>query len=511
MGSPRKKQNTFIAIDLKSFYASCECSERGLDPLSTNLVVADTSRSDKTICLAVSPSLKACGIPGRPRLFEVVRGMKEVNARRLQRAGGCGFRGSSVDANELRRDPLLKADYIAAVPRMAMYMEYSAKIYGIYLKYIAPEDIHVYSVDEVFIDATPYIDLYGMDARELAVTMVRDVLRSTGITATVGIGTNLYLCKIAMDIEAKHMEPDRDGVRIAELDEMSYRKKLWGHTPITDFWRVGSGTARRLASCGMYTMGDVARCSVGDPGGFYSEDLLFRLFGVNAELLIDHAWGYEPCSMADIKSYVPKDHSLGTGQVLSRPYTFDEGRLIVREMTDLLVTDMVSKGLETDSIVLHVGYDTSNLTDPVRRSGYHGKVKMDHYGRPVPVSARGTAPLEEMTSSASVIVQAAVTLYEEIADSGLLVRRITVTAGRVRPAAEARAEEPVQLDFFTDREAEEKERREKEAARDSERGMQEAIIDIRGKYGKNAILKGMNFKEGATTIERNGQIGGHKA
>ena len=511
MENAREKRNMFIAIDLKSFYASCECSERGLDPLSTNLVVADASRADKTICLAVSPSLKACGIPGRPRLFEVVRGMKEVNALRLRRTGGRGFRGSSVDANELRRDPLLRADYIAAVPRMTMYMEYSTKIYGIYLKYVAPEDIHVYSVDEVFIDAAPYMDLYGMSARELAVTMVRDVLRSTGITATVGIGTNLYLCKIAMDIEAKHMEPDSDGMRIAELDEMSYREKLWTHTPLTDFWRVGSGTAGRLASCGMYTMGDVARCSVGEPGDFYNEDLLFRLFGVNAELLIDHAWGYEPCTMADIKSYVPKDHSLGTGQVLARPYTFDEGRLIVREMTDLLVTDLVAKGLETDSIVLHVGYDTSNLTDPVRRSRYHGKVKMDHYGRPVPVSSRGTAPLEEMTSSSSVIVQAAVTLYERIADSGLLVRRITVTAGRVRPAAPAHAEEPEQLDFFTDSKTAEKEKREKEAKREEERSMQKTIIDIRGKYGKNALLRGMNLKKGATTVERNGQIGGHKA
>ncbi len=364
-----KENRIYIAIDLKSFYASVECVERGLDPMSTNLVVADMSRTEKTICLAVSPSLKSYGIPGRPRLYEVVQKLKEVNAKRLRKAANPIFIGESYDSKELKASPEMAISYIVAPPRMALYMEYSTKIYGIYLKYIAPEDIHVYSIDEVFIDATDYLKLYKLTPREMAMMLIRDVLKTTGVTATAGIGTNLYLAKIAMDIQAKHTKADKDGVRIAELDEMTYRKLLWTHRPLTDFWRVGKGYATKLEENGMYTMGDVARCSIGKPQEPYNEDLLYKLFGIGAELLIDHAWGWEPCTIADIKAYKPKTNSIGSGQVLHKPYSFDKAKLIVREMTDLLVLDLVEKGLVTDQMVLTVGYDIENLTNSETKTG----------------------------------------------------------------------------------------------------------------------------------------------
>ena len=498
----------YIAIDLKSFYASQECIERGLDPLTTNLVVADASRTEKTICLAVSPSLKAVGIPGRPRLFEVVQKVKEVNAQRREKAPGRTFTGKSWDATELAADPALELSYIAAPPRMAHYMECSTKIYNIYLKYVAPEDIHVYSVDEVFIDATPYLKMSGLTPRAFASRMIRDVLKTTGITATAGIGTNLYLCKVAMDILAKHAEPDEYGVRIAELDEMSYRRQLWDHQPITDFWRVGPGYARRLQKCGMYTMGDVARCSVGKSGEFYSEDLLYKLFGVNAELLIDHAWGWEPCTIADILAYKPESNSLGSGQVLQCPYTAEKGKLIIREMTDLLVLELVDKGLVTDQMVLTVGYDIENLTDPRKLKAYKGEVHTDRYGRKVPKHAHGSVNLPRQTSSTRIIMDAVMALYDRIVDPNLLVRRMNIVANNIVPEASARQKDTFQqLDLFTDTSKQEEEN----AALERERRKQQAVLTIRKKYGKNAILKGMNFEEGATTKDRNNQIGGHKA
>ena len=502
------KQKTYIAIDLKSFYASQECIERGLDPLTTNLVVADVSRTEKTICLAVSPSLKAYGVSGRARLFEVVQRMKEVNALRRTQAPGREFTGSSYDANELKRDPSLEIGYITAPPRMAHYMECSTRIYNVYLKYVAPEDIHVYSIDEVFIDATPYLKSSGLTGREFARKIIRDVLETSGITATAGIGTNLYLCKVAMDIVAKHTEPDEYGVRIAELDEMDYRRQLWDHRPITDFWRVGRGYAKRLEKCGIYTMGDVARCSLGKPGEFYCEDLLYKLFGVNAELLIDHAWGYEPCTIADIKAYKPESSSLGSGQVLCDPYPADKGKLVTREMTDLLVLDLVDKGLVTDQMVLTVGYDIENLTDPDRRKAYKGEVTTDHYGRKVPKHAHGTVNLGRKTSSTRLITEAVMELYDRIVDPDLLVRRINIVACNILTEREAAAEQSFcQLDMFADTAAQEAQ----EAEMEREKRRQQAVLAIRKKYGKNAILKGMNLEEGATAQKRNAQIGGHKA
>ena len=499
---------TYISIDLKSFYASQECVERGLDPLTTNLVVADASRTEKTICLAVSPSLKALGIPGRPRLFEVVQKVKEVNAMRRAKAPGRKLTGTSCDAAELERNPNLAVDYIAAPPRMARYMECSARIYGIYLKYVAPEDIHVYSVDEVFIDATPYLKSSGLTAREFTSRMIRDVLKTTGITAAAGIGTNLYLCKVAMDIVAKHVEADQDGVRIAQLDEMSYRRQLWDHRPLTDFWRVGRGYARKLEQNGMFTMGDIARCSVGRPGEFYNENLLYKLFGVNAELLIDHAWGWEPCTIADIKAYKPESNSLGSGQVLQCPYTAEKGKLIVREMTDLLVLELVDKGLVTDQMVLTVGYDIENLSDPQKQKTYRGEVTTDHYGRKVPKHAHGTANLSRRTSSTKRITEAVMALYDRIVDPALLVRRINLVANNIVPeTAVAENRDFQQLDLFAEPEQQEAENAELER----EKRRQQAVLSIRKKYGKNAILKGMNFEEGATTKDRNNQIGGHKA
>lgn len=498
----------YIAIDLKSFYASQECVVRGLDPLRTNLVVADTSRTEKTICLAVSPSMKAWGIPGRARLFEVVEKVRQVNAARRARAPGGGFSGSSWNADELEADPSLELDYIAAPPRMSLYMECSTKIYNIYLKYVAPEDIHVYSVDEVFIDATPYLRSSGLSPGEFASRMIRDVLKTTGITATAGIGTNLYLCKVAMDILAKHAQPDQCGVRIARLDEESYRRLLWDHKPITDFWRVGPGYARRLEKCGMYTMGDVARCSVGKPEEFYNEDLLYKLFGVNAELLIDHAWGWEPCTIADIRAYRPENSSLSTGQVLQCPYTAEKGKLIIREMTDLLVLDLVEKGLVTDQMVLNVGYDIDNFKDPRKEKAYVGSVTTDHYGRKIPKSAHGSVNLPGKTASTRIIMDAVTELYDRIVDPQLLVRRMNVVANNL--SSEISLKQSCnfqQLDLFADP----VQQKEETAALEKERRKQQAMISIRKKYGKNAILKGMNFQEGATTRERNGQIGGHKA
>lgn len=498
----------YIAIDLKSFYASQECVARGLDPLRTNLVVADTSRTEKTICLAVSPSMKAWGIPGRARLFEVVEKVRQVNATRRAKAPGGRFSGSSWNADELEADPSLELDYIAAPPRMSHYMECSTKIYNIYLKYVAPEDIHVYSVDEVFIDATPYLRSSGLSPREFASRMIQDVLKTTGITATAGIGTNLYLCKVAMDILAKHAQPDGYGVRIAQLDEESYRRLLWDHKPITDFWRVGSGYARRLEKCGMYTMGDVARCSVGKPEEFYNEDLLYKLFGVNAELLIDHAWGWEPCTIADIRAYRPESSSLSTGQVLQCPYTAEKGKLIIREMTDLLVLDLVEKGLVTDQMVLNVGYDIDNFKDPRKEKAYAGPVTTDHYGRKIPKSAHGSVNLAGKTASTRIIMDAVMELYDRIVDPQLLVRRMNVVANNLTSEISLKQScNFQQLDLFAD-----PVRQEEEAvALEKERRKQQAMISIRKKYGKNAILKGMNFQEGATTRERNGQIGGHKA
>ena len=507
-----ERQRTCIAIDLKSYYASVECMARGLDPMTTNLVVADISRTEKTICLAVSPSLKAYGIPGRARLFEVVQRVREVNAERQRHAPGRQFTGKSTDAMDLKADPALAVDYVVAPPRMAKYIEISTQIYNVYLKYIAPEDIHVYSIDEVMIDATSYLGTYHMTARELARTMILDVLRTTGITATAGIGTNLYLCKVAMDIMAKHVAPDESGVRIAELDEMSYRRKLWSHKPITDFWRVGQGYAKKLAEYGLYTMGDVARCSVGKTNELYNEDLLYKLFGINAELLIDHAWGYEPCTMDQIKAYKPETNSICTGQVLHCPYDFDKTRLVVKEMTDLMSLDLVDKGLVTDQIVLTIGYDIDNLTDPARKKRYKGAVTTDRYGRKVPKHAHGTINLKRQTSSTQMLMDAVMELYDRIVDKDLLIRRINITANKLADEHTVANDDAYeQLDFFTDYEAVKKQREKEEADLDRERHMQEAMLSIKKKYGKNAILKGMNLQEGATAKDRNAQIGGHKA
>ena len=507
-------EHTYIAIDLKSFYASVECVERKENPLTTNLVVADESRTEKTICLAVSPSLKAFGISGRARLFEVVAAVKEVNRRRLAAIPERKFSGKSCHAEDIDSDKSLEVSYIVAPPRMAKYMEYSTRIYQIYLRYFAPEDMHVYSVDEVFMDATRYLSTYKMSARELTRKIIQDILSETGITATAGIGTNLYLCKIAMDVWAKHTEADKDGVRIAELDEMSYRRYLWDHKPITDFWRVGRGYAKKLAENGMFTMGDVARCSVGKAGEFYNEGLLYDLFGVNAELLIDHAWGWEPCTIEDIKAYKPSANSISTGQVLSEPYDFEKTRLIIREMTELLVLDLLDKHLVTDRMVLTVGYDIENLTDKSRRNAYSGEVVTDRYGRKIPKHAHGTANLKEKTSSISIIMDAVMELYDRIMDPALLTRRMSVVAANVVDESEAEAQKKEtyeQLTLFTDIEAEEERKKEEKAALLKERKAQEAVLAIRKKFGKNAILKGTNLEEGATTIDRNRQIGGHKA
>lgn len=512
-GQDRYDEMRYIAIDLKSFYASVECRERELDPMTTNLVVADASRTAKTICLAVSPSLKAHGLPGRARLFEVIRKIKEVNDGRRRNAPGGEFLGESYDAKILEKHPELAVSYVTAVPRMALYMEYSTRIYHVYLKYIAPEDIHVYSIDEVFIDAGPYLKTYQMTARQLAQKLIREVMSEVGITATAGVGSNLYLCKVAMDIVAKHMPPDENGVRIAELDEMSYRRLLWNHQPLTDFWRVGKGYERKLKAHGLYTMGDVARCSLGKQGEFYNEDLLYKLFGVNAELLIDHAWGWEPCTLPQIKAYKPSSNSVGSGQVLQCPYPSEKARLIVQEMTDMLTLDLVNRRLVTDQMTLTVGYDIENLTDTVRRNNYKGEIKVDRHGRQIPKHAHGTVNLSSATSSARQITDAVLNLYDRITDPSLLVRRVYVTANRVISEDEAFSEKTVyeQMDLFTDYEALEKEKEKERRQLKKERNMQEAMLEIKKKFGKNAVLRGMNLKDGATAMERNRQIGGHKA
>lgn len=493
----------YIAIDLKSFYASVECVDRGLDPLDTNLVVADPTRTEKTICLAVSPSLKSCGIPGRARLFETIQKVREVNAQRKYKAPGHSFSHESYFHSELIKDPSAELTFITAPPRMAHYMEVSTRIYNVYLKYIAPEDIHVYSIDEVFIDVTDYLKTYGLTPRELAMKMVLDVLETTGITATAGIGTNLYLCKIAMDIYAKHCEPDKNGVRIAELDEMSYRRILWNHRPLTDFWRVGRGISKKLEEHGMYTMGDVARCSVGRESDYYNEDLLYKLFGVNAELLIDHAWGWEPTEISDIKSYRPESSSLSSGQVLQEPYEFSKAKLVLKEMADLLSLELVSKRIVTDQIVLTVGYDIESL-----KKSYSGAVETDRYGRKIPKTAHSSENIGRYTSSTKLICETGMKLFDRIVDKELLVRRMYIVANHIITENDAEKErEYVQLNLFSDtgkQEAEENELK-------KEKDMQKAILKIKSKYGKNSIIKGMNLKEGATALERNRQIGGHKA
>ena len=504
--------HTYIAIDLKSFYASVECVERGLDPMTTNLVVADLSRTEKTICLAVSPSLKAYGISGRARLFEVIQRVGEVNAERRSMARGRQLTGSSYDDRELKNSPEKAVDYITAPPRMAHYIDYSTKIYEIYLKYVAPEDCHVYSIDEIMMDVTHYLNTYRLSARELAGKIIRDIYLTTGITATAGIGTNLYLCKVAMDIVAKHIPPDKNGVRIANLTEKSYRRILWAHQPITDFWRVGRGYAKKLREHGMYTMGDVARCSIGKPGEYYNEDLLYKLFGVNAELLIDHAWGWEPCTMKDIKTYKPSANSVGSGQVLHCPYTAEKARMVVREMTESLVLDLVDKGLVTDQMVLTVGYDRGNLLEPGLMKSYNGEVTKDRYGRSVPKHAHGTVNLKKQTSSTEMIVEAVLRLYDEIIRKDFLVRRIAIAANHVVDESSVR-NEPVfeQMDLFTDYAALKKEQEAEEEKLRRERSLQQAMLDIKKKYGKNSILKGTNLLEGATAMDRNRQIGGHRA
>ncbi len=503
---------TYIAIDLKSFYASAECVDRGLDPLRTHLVVADASRTEKTICLAVSPSLKAYGIPGRPRLFEVVQRVRAINEERERLVPGQKLNGSSYDAATLKADSSLSLEYIIAPPRMARYMQISTQIYQIYLRYIAPEDIHVYSIDEVFIDATAYLRTYQLTPRQLAMRMILDVLQETGITATAGIGTNLYLCKVAMDIEAKHIEPDANGVRIAALNEISYRQKLWTHKPLTDFWRVGRGLTKRLHSVGLYTMGDIARCSLGAPSDFYNEDLLYRMFGISAELLIDHAWGYESCTMADIKAYRPATRSTGSGQVLSCPYSFDKARLVLREMADQLSLDLASRHQVTDQLVLDIGYDASSLTRSDSGYIYRGPVVSDRYGKPVPKPAHGSSRLDLWTNSPRLLPDTAAALFDQIVNPALLIRRINLTAGKVIAEEDAiQNEEYQQLDLFTDYEAEFQEKERQKVQQQKERQLQDAVLKIKERYGKNAVLRGMNLEDGATARQRNEQIGGHHA
>ena len=493
----------YIAIDLKSFYASVECVERGLDPLDANLVVADRSRTEKTICLAVSPALKRHGIPGRPRLFEVVQRVREINRERNLPRGA----KMSRSAKEIEANPDVGVDYIVAPPRMAHYINYSTQIYNIYLEYIAAEDIHVYSIDEVFIDATAYLRTYKMTAHELALKMIRHVLKDTGITATAGIGSNMYLCKVAMDIMAKKMAPDADGVRIAELDEKSYRRQLWDHLPLTDFWRVGGGTARKLAKYGIFTMGDIARCSL------HREAFLYRLFGVNAELLIDHAWGYEPVTMKLVKSYRPTTHSVSSGQVLTEPYTVEKARVVVMEMADAIGLDLLDKGLATDQLVVQVGYDATSLTDRRISALYEGPVTTDHYGRRVPAHSHGTVTLKAYTASSQTLIEAVTALFDSIVNPVLMVRRLTISANRLQPERYVREAErrPRQLNLFIDYEQQTKQIKEQRERSAKERRMQAAMISIKKQFGKNAVLKGLNYLEGATQRDRNGQIGGHKA
>ncbi|MBQ6508888.1 MAG: hypothetical protein IJI07_05375 [Flexilinea sp.] len=502
----------YAAIDLKSFYASVECVSRGLDPITTNLVVADDSRTEKTICLAVSPALKTFGVPGRPRLFEVVQKVREINAARQTKAPRKKLTGSSWDLNELQKDPALAVDYITAVPRMSHYMKVSGEINAVYQQYIAPEDIHVYSIDEVFIDLTAYLKTYSLSPHELTVKLIHEVFRKTGITATAGIGTNLYLAKVAMDIEAKHAEPDRDGVRIAELDEMNYRRKLWGHRPLKDFWRVGHGIADKLAEKGLYTMGDIAKCSLGKKPDYYTEELLYDFFGVNAELLIDHAWGWEPCTIADIKAYKSDTNSISSGQVLKEPYCFEDTKLIVREMTEDLVLELVSKGMQTDQVVLTIAYDAENLKDDSRAGRYTGKVKKDYYGRTVPKSAHGSANLASYTSSGRLITAAAMDLFDRIVDPELLTRHIYVIFNNVLPESEVpAAQDALQPDLFSLLAEAEPADKEADGFLEKEKRLQQSVLEIQQKFGKNAVFKGMSLMDSSTHRERNEQIGGHKS
>lgn len=505
-------QKCYICIDLKSFYASVECVERGLDPLTSHLVVADQSRTEKTICLAVSPSLKALGLQGRPRLFEVEQMVRKVNAQRRSAAPFHTFEGISCDERELKSDRSLELAYYTAVPRMALYIEYSTRVYEVYLKYVAEEDIHVYSIDEVFIDVSAYLRTFGLSARELAKKMIRDILDTVGITATAGIGTNLYLSKVAMDIVAKHIEADADGVRIAELDEMSYRRLLWNHRPLTDFWRVGKGYAKKLEEAGLMTMGDIAACSIGKIEDRLNEELLYKLFGINAELLIDHAWGWEPCTMADIKAYKPAFTSVGSGQVLHHPYSFEKARLVVKEMVDSLVLDLVDKKMVTDQITLTIGYDLENLRDPNKRRLYTGEITEDFYGRKTPKHAHGTARLSKMTSSLTKIDEAVMALYDRIVDRNLSIRRINLTANQLVDEIKANQMESCeQMDLFTDYEQLQRLQNEEKEKLEREKRVQKAILDIKKRYGKNSVLKGMDFEQDATAVDRNNQIGGHKA
>lgn len=492
--------SVYLAIDLKSFYASVECVERGLDPLDTHLVVADEKRTEKTICLAVTPALKAYGIPGRVRLFEVMQKAEMINRERLRKNGYHAFSGASASAKALETDASLQLQYLVAPPQMAHYIQISTQIYQIYLQYVAPEDIHVYSIDEVFIDISSYLKMYHCTPRALAERMIKAVLRETGITATVGIGSNLYLAKVAMDIVAKHMSADQDGVRIAQLDEISYRKQLWDHQPLTDFWRIGNGYQKKLSDSYLYTMGDIARCSL------QNEDKLYRLFGVNAELLIDHAWGWEPCTIADIKAYRPENHSISQGQVLSCPYSRSKARLIVKEMTDQLVLDLVEKGLAADQVTLTVGYDGASVPDD-----YHGILQKDRYGKKIPKQAHGSRKLEYTTDSFQEILKTVLELFDQITDEKLMVRRMYVVANHVIPAAEVPEERPVQLNLFEDATAIQQAQEHRKMALEREHRLQKTLLAIKGRYGKNAILKGMNFQKGATARERNGQVGGHRA
>ena len=506
------KDKVYMAIDLRSFYASVECIERGLDPLTTNLVVADKSRTEKTICLAVTPSLKSYGISGRARLFEVVQRVAEVNAQRRRNAPGQQLTSSSWYDPDVKAHPELALDYLVAPPRMAHYIEWSTRIYNVYLKYVAPEDVFSYSIDEVLMDVTNYLPTYQLTPRELARKIVLDVLATTGITATAGIGTNLYLAKIAMDIWAKHTKPDKNGVRVAAMDEMSYRRLLWDHRPLTDFWRVGPGYAKKLEAQGLYTMGDIARCSIGNAADYYNEDLLYRMFGVNAELLIDHAWGYEPVTMADIKAYKPEAKSVGSGQVLTCPYPFDKARMVAWEMADQLALELVGQRLVTNQLTLTVGYDIDNLRDTERRKQYHGEVKTDRYGRQIPKHAHGTANLEAHTASSKRITAAILELFDRTVDRNLLIRRLYLAANRVTDEITV-SDGPVmeQMDLFTDYAAAQAKKEAEAAELARERKLQEVMLGIKNKYGKNAILKGTNLIDGATAADRNGRIGGHKA
>lgn len=503
-----QKRNIYMAIDLKSFYASVECISRKLDPLTTNLVVADVGKTQKTICLAVTPSLKKFGISGRARLFEVIQKVNEINRQRKRKAPGHAFTGESYDETELLQHPEYAMTYIAAPPRMAHYLEISTEIYNIYLKYISPKDIHVYSIDEVFLDVTGYLKAYQTSPRELAKRMILDILNTTGITATAGIGTNLYLCKVAMDIVAKRIRPDADGVRIAQLDEIRYRKLLWKHQPLTDFWRIGKGISKKLAQIGLYTMGDIAKCSLGKPEDIYNEDRLYQLFGINAQLLIDHAWGYEPCTMEDIKAYQPQHTSISTGQVLHCPYDYEKTRLVIKEMLDLLALALVDKQQVTDQIILSVGYDIENLD----KQSYTGEVTTDRYGRKIPKHAHGTANLKRHTASCRLMSEAVMQLFDRIVNPQLTVRRIHISANHILdeqqiPAMEMRE----QMDLFTDYEALTQQELQENKQLEKEKRLQQATLQIKKKYGKNAVLKGMNLEEGANTIQRNKTIGGHKA